>query len=357
MAAGANLATTISSVLCFAYLFMYYISTRNVIKKEIKESVNYKYKSRRNIIKEIFKVSIPMSLVPILGTLNKNIDSITVVRGLKKFMEEGLATKEYGILSGKVDTLITLPMSFNIALMTALIPEISSSRAIGDMEKVKKRIEFSLLITILIGMPCMVGMIVFANPILKLLFPNQESGAFILQISSLSIIFIVIEQTVTSVLHGIGKTIIPAIALSIGVIVKLILNIILVPINPEKFILGGTVGAAFSTVICHMIALTIDWYIMNKNLKLKIKIKDYFIKPIIATSIMIIFTKFIYNYFSFIFIDKINIIISIIVSIIIYISMVFILKVFSKNNINMLPYGGKLYNILKNIGIYKEKLK
>lgn len=354
MAAGANLATTLASILCFAYLYMYYVSVRKEIAREVKNTVNYQYKGIRKIIKEILSVSIPMSLTPVLTTINKNIDSMTVVRGLKSFLSESAAKAQYGILTGKVDTLVTLPMSFNIAFTTALVPAVSSAKAMGNLESAKKRIEFSLLITILIGIPCTVGMILFAQPILNLLFPNQISGAFILQISSTSILFIVLEQTISGVLQGIGKPIIPAISLGIGVIIKFILNVILIPINPEKFILGGTAGAAIATTICHMVAFIIDMNIMKKYITLKIDKKNYIIKPIIATFMMAISSLFVYHILLGMISEKLCTIISIIIAIILYVLLVFLLKIFSKDNIFMIPYGQKIYKILKNIGIYEE---
>lgn len=354
MAAGANLATTLSSILCFAYLYMYYTSVKKEIAREVKNTVNYQYKGIRKIIKEILSVSIPMSLTPVLTTINKNIDSMTVVRGLKNFLSENAAKAQYGILTGKVDTLVTLPMSFNIAFTTALVPAVSSAKAMGNLENAKKRIEFSLLVTILIGLPCTVGMILFAQQILNLLFPNQISGAFILQISSTSILFIVLEQTISGVLQGIGKPIIPAISLGIGVIIKFILNTILIPINPETFILGGTAGAAIATTICHMVAFIIDMHIMKKYITLKIDKKNYVIKPIIATFMMAIGSLFVYHILLGMISEKLCTIISIIIAVILYVLLVFLLKIFSKDNIFMIPYGQKIYKILKNIGIYAE---
>jgi len=169
MAAGANLSTTLATILCFFYLYRYYKSMKQEIAWEIKNSVNYRPTRIRKTIQKILSVSIPMSFSSILGTINKNIDSITVVRGLKKFLSEEQAKIQYGILTGKVDTLVTLPMSMNMAFATALLPAISTAKAMGDTETVKKKISFSLLVTILIGLPCMVGMILFAKPILMLL--------------------------------------------------------------------------------------------------------------------------------------------------------------------------------------------
>ena len=354
MAGGANIATTISSILCFVYLYIYYSTVKKEIAREVKDSVNYRYKGIIKIIKEILCVSIPMSLTPILSTINKNIDSVTVVRGLKNFMSESMAKAEYGILTGKVDTLVTMPMSFNIAFNTALVPSVSSAKATGEWKNAKKRIEFSILITILIGLPCSIGMIIFAQPILNLLFPNQVSGAFILQVSATSILFIVLEQTISGVLQGIGKPMVPAIALSIGVIVKFIINSVLIPVNPKEFLFGGTSGAAIATTICHMIASIIDIKIMKRYIKLEINKKDYIIKPILACIMMGICSICTYKILLSIISEKLCTIISIFVAIVVYIMSALCLKIFSKSNMYMIPFGQKLYKILQFVGIYAE---
>ena len=135
-------------------------------------------------------------------------------------------------------------------------------------------------------------------------------------------------------------------------IVKFILNTILVPINPETFILGGTVGAAFSTTICHMIAFLIDMKIMRKYITLKLDKKSYIVKPLIATFMMAICSLFVYNSLICMISEKLCTIISLGFAVIIYIILVFLLKIFSESNISMLPYGQKIYKMLQNIGIY-----
>lgn len=357
MAAGANLATTLSTALCFAYLYRFYQASKTEIAWEIKNSVNYQQTRVKKTITNILSVSIPMSLGAFLGTINKNIDSMTVVRGLKKFISEEEAKIQYGILSGKVDTLVTLPMSLNMAFVTALVPAISSAQAMGDIETGKKRISFSLLITILIGLPCSIGMIIYAEPILHLLFPNATSGTFIYQISSICIIFIVLEQTISGALHGMGKIITTAIALGIGVIIKFILNLILIPISPNKFILGGTAGAAFATVICHVVATSIEFYILRKNIKLKLNPSKFIIKPILATSLMSIISYLIYNILLSTTGEKIAIIFAILIAIVIYIIALLALKIFSKEEIFMIPYGKKIYYFLKKLRLYGKRRK
>lgn len=351
MAAGAAIATTLSEIVCFIYLYKYYMSVKGEIANEIKRSVNYKYKGIRKTIKEILTVSIPMSIGPIIGGINKNIDSMTIIRNLKKFMTETEAKLEYGILSGKIDTLVAFPLSFNSAFTSTLIPAVSAAKASGDITRANKKIKFSMLISVLIGVPSTAGLIVLAKPILEFLFPNQPSGAFLLQISATSITFIMLSQNINAVLHGLGKTIIPSIILVLGAAIKLILNTILVQINPNEFILGGTAGAATSTVISHTVTCLVSLIILKKYIKLQFGIKD-FLKPLLATGMMTICMIFSYNTLIRILSESLSIILTLLISVVIYLLLILIFKVFSEEDIKKIPFGMNLYNILKRLKIY-----
>ncbi len=148
MAAGANLATTLSVLLSFAYLSWYY----KLYKRKPKTNVTprRRIESVSSIVKKILLVSFPIALSAIMSTLNKNVDSMTVIRFVKDIIGEKEAMIQYGILSGKVDTLITLPLSFNVAFSTALVPTISSAIARGDKKGASKRISFSMLLSMII---------------------------------------------------------------------------------------------------------------------------------------------------------------------------------------------------------------
>lgn len=358
MAAGANLATTLATVVSFLYLFAYY----KVHRKEKLETdtvstqrSEYMKKTVMQVVKAILWVSIPMSLSSILTSLNKNIDSFTVVNLLQNFLPYEEAKAQYGILSGKVETLTSLPLSFNVAFATALVPAIASARAKGEMEKGVKRISFSLMTTILIVLPCVIGMIIFAEPILKLLFPNASSGAFIMQVCVIATIFTAMEQTINGALQGLGKVFIPAAALTIGVLVKLILNLILVPIPTDVFPLGGAAGAAFATNMCHIIAFSIVFTVLRKTVDLKLNFNKMVIKPLIACLMMGIVSYGAYILLKGIFVQNLATILALIVAVVVYVLSIFALRILNKEDILMLPSGNKIYSILLKVGIYKEK--
>ena len=262
MAAGANLATTLATFFSFSYIYLYYRKRRGEIAQEIKQSVNYKVTRIRKTIKQILNESIPISLSALMSAFNKSIDAVTVVRILKNIIGEQEAKLQYGILSGKIDTLCAIPLSINVAFVTGMVPSIAKSVAIKDEKKVKKKIKIFLLITLVISVPTTIGMIIFAKLILNILFPNASSGALLLQINSISIIFSLLSQTVNGILQGIGKTKIPVISSIIGVIFKLICNIFLVK---NQYI--GINGAAIGNIICNMMVFMIGFAILLKILK------------------------------------------------------------------------------------------
>ena len=121
MAAGANLATTFATFLSFTYIFALCQRNRKQNRTELANSTYVGEKeSIKSVVKKILAVSIPMSISSLLSSINKNIDSATVVRILKPLLGEKVAKARYGILSSKIDILTSMPLAFNIAFATEI---------------------------------------------------------------------------------------------------------------------------------------------------------------------------------------------------------------------------------------------
>lgn len=290
MAAGANLATTLSVLLSFGYLCLFYKLSKIAKKQNKITGERHRVESPASIVKKIIFVSLPITLSAIMSTLNKNVDAMTVPRILKNFMSESQAKIQYGILSGKVDTLITLPLSFNVAFSTALVPTISAAIARKDKKSAAKRISFSMLLSMIIGLPCTFGMAVFAQPIIDLVFPNASTGAVLLQISAFTVIFSVLAQTANGALQGLGKIAVPAISGFAGLIVKIISNIILLQI-PGISVNGAAIGSNLNNIVVFLIS----YFVLTRTIKLKLKPMKFFVKPLIATGIMSVCSYTLYS--------------------------------------------------------------
>ncbi len=128
---------------------------------------------------------------------------------------------------------------------------------------------------------------------------------------------------------------------------KLILNLILVPIPSI-----GVNGAAIASVACHLVAFGISIMALKKTIRIKLGVRRFVIKPILATVIMAICSYFIYSLLLGIIAEKLATIIAISSAIIIYALAVVVLHVFTKQEIKMLPAGNKICMILEKLKIY-----
>lgn len=356
MAIGANFASTLAAFCSFIYLFGFYNKRKKEIWKDINNSKGeYKKYSKKSIMKTILKFSIPISLASIVSAINRNIDTVTVINGVKTLLQNQMfgtaeaitaeATRLYGILSGKIDMLIGLPAALNVAFATALVPTISEAMAKNDTKTTKRRIAFSIRITLLIALPCAVGMAVLAEPILSLLFPNAmaSEAPMLLQLSSIVVIFTLMNQTLGGALQGLGKVMIPAISLACGAIVKVIINLSLIPII-------GINGAAIGSIACVLTAMIIELFFLHKSIKLDLNYKQTLLKPILTSIFMGIIALLVFFMFkNLLNSTSIATILAIIIAVISYVISIVIFKILSKEDYYMLPYGEKIYKFLSKI--------
>lgn len=360
MAAAGNLSSTIAIIIAFIYIIIFYKKQRPEILEDCKnQTVQMETKTTKQILKIIFAVSIPMTIGSLVAELNGTIDTLTVSNCIQKAFQgaleggkdalEAKAMQLSGMVS-KIETIIRLPLAINAAFCTALVPAIAASLAKKDKETAIKRLSFSFFLSIIIIAPCAVGLMTLAEPILKTIYPNSYEGATILQITSISMIFVALSYVINGGLYGLGKTHIPAIALAIGAGVKTILNIILVS-NPKINILGSPI----SSTVCQGINFIIcSWY-LSKYIKLDIKFSKHIFKPLFSAGTMGIAAYLIHKTLINVIGNSKATIIAIFVGIITYAIMIIATKTLNKEDMYMIPFGTKLYKLLTKLGIYKEE--
>lgn len=331
MAACTNLATTIANVIELLCLYKSFLNIRKDITYQNKKSINTREIRYIHVICEILSVAVPISLSALISTIARNIDSTTIVNGLKDIIGYEQAKIEYGILSGKVDTLISFPLSFNGAIITALLPAIAAAK--DNLKTKEGLINKSILFGTMITMPAIALYMAFGDEILAFLFPNASSGGMILKVSSISIILIAIVQTLDNILYGIGKSYIPIISVIIGVIIKFILNKMLV--SRVDLFCGGTVGAAYATAVYNLVALIISYIVVKRCTNIKFKFSNI-TKPLISCIAMIGVAKIIYNITGTIMHNKLCFIIALGIGILTYVLMLFLTKALKIGDINFI---------------------
>ena len=355
MAAAGNLSTTCAIVITFIYLIRYYkthkLRTKGSIPSPERE------KSNKELLKTILGISIPITISSLISVISGVIDTATVSNcmqiafsdGNSKEALEQIAMSATGILS-KVDTLVSFPLAINIAFSTALVPAISEALAKKDKKTASRRLSFSFFASLIIILPCAMGFIALADPILKMLYPTASDGAGVFMIASVSMILTALASTLTGGLYGVNQSKIPAIAAGLGAFIKFILNMILIS-NPNI----GVYGASISSFVYAVIVFFICYKVMNRCVNMHIKFKTHVMKPLISAIGMGVIVFCGYSLLSNVFGNTVSTILSILLGAISYCLLILFTKTLTKEDILNIPYGTKLYKVLVKFGIYKEK--
>lgn len=338
MAAAATFGATIGTIMSVIYVVYYYQRRKKDIWEGAKNGRKASVETRKRIIRNILTLSIPITFGAIITSISGMVNVLTV---MPRLLDAGFSTLQaqewYGILVGKSDVLLNLPLALNVVYATSLVPNVASALAVKDEKTAAKKIEFSIFSTIVITLPAAIGLSVLSDEILKLIFPSAPNGGYIIQVSAFSVVFIALTQTLSGALQGMGRVYTPAIALLTGAIVKYIMNYILVAI-PEINIMGAT----YSAIACYLISFTISFTILRKNIKLNIPVSKYLIKPVIASAIM----GFVAYYSHSIVFNMANsrliaMIIAVGLAMITYAGMLILMKTFDKEDMNKIPVVGK----------------
>ena len=356
MAAGGNLSTTLAILISFSYLIVFYKKNIKEWREESDDVVITTKEENKKMVKMIIATAIPLTVGSVISVVTSFIDTVTVSNCIQiaysgilksKILLEKEAMRLTGILS-KVDTLVNLPLAVNLSFYSALIPEITAAISKKDFKSASKKISFSISSSLLILIPCAIGFIVLADPILKMLYPNASDGAHILQIAAVTMVFVGINHTIQGSLFGLGKMYTPALALLIGCVIKIGLNLVLIT-NPNINIYG----AVISSFICQFVVFMIVYITMKRNIKVKFEPVKHIIKPLLAGLIMGAVIFFINYLFNGVIRNSILTIINIMIGAVVYLISVFALKILSKDEILMLPKGEKIYNLLVKLKFYK----
>ena len=346
-AAGAAFGATAGSIGGLLMIILVYAFSKKSIHNRINLSHDENYETRRQILKQILIIAVPITIGAAIMPITNLVD-VTIVLG--RLQDAGLpyetAKGLYGQLGGFVGSLVYLPQVLIYAVSISLVPLISASHRLGDSEAVKQNAAVGIRMASTIGFPCAAGMMALSQPIMLLIYPAQAESAIsashILFTMSIGIFFLSASQTLTGVLQGVGKQAIPVRNLMIGIALKIVITWTLTGM-PSINIQGAAIG----TVIAFGVAAVLNLYAVRKYTGAEIRIRKTYGRPFVAAAVMGIACKVVYTVLR-LMIDSnaIPTLIAILTGVILYGVMILVTKTISKDELSKLPKGDKLLKIL-----------
>ncbi len=347
-AAGAAFGATAGAIMSFTLLILIYLLFRPIIFKKIRLGSQHQ-ESYKSIAKKICYIAIPIiigaEIMPVMSLLDTSII-------MNRLQATGWTLAEskslYGIFSGFVNPIIALPQILTVAVAVSLVPAISSRFRVGDKIGVSENVQTSLRTTLIMAYPCCVGIIILAKPILLMLYPAQQQSAITavstLQIMSLGLVFLAIDQTATGILQAVGKQIKPVKNLGIGAIVKGVLTYILV-----GFPSININGAAIGTMAAYGISLILNMRDVRKYTGAHIDFALTYIKPMISSIIMGVFVFGGFKLFSLLLGSSISTLLAILLGGIVYSISLFVTKAITVDELDSMPVVNKLSPLIKKV--------
>jgi len=339
MAMGSTAATAVSTLVALIYLYLFYQKNKSSIADNIRNAAPHIIESTKVTVRKIIKYVVPISFASIVVSLSGLVDILSVMEGLQNHgytLEK--ANEIYGIIVGKVDILVSIPHTFNVAIVTPLIPMITEFMVKKDYLGAQKRINFSMKLSSIIAFPCAIGLAILADPLFKAIFPNAPEGAMLLQIEVWAIIFSLLAQVAQGALNGIGKLIVPGLSVVVAAVVKYILNITLIPIY-------GEVIVPITTIVYHLVNCLIVTTVLYKALKSSPDIKNIVIKPLFAALAMGVMVYLTHKSLNVIITSSvINMGLSIIAGALVYFVLLLAQKTLTKDEKSSVPILNKIFN-------------
>lgn len=354
-AGGATFGASAGAIAGTIIVVVMYFLNKRRIKKEIENTSDYPEEQTWTVVKKILSIAIPITIGAAIVPIMNSIDVAIVMRRLQTIgFTETEASGLYGRLSGYAQTLINFPQVLSVALAVSLVPAVSHAFARRNYPQIKKITRSGVRVTLLIGLPSAVGLFILATPIMELLYFTaeaevQRSAGSILQVLSFSLIFLTLVQSLTAILQGLGKPLIPVKNLTIGALIKIILTYILAGI-PNI----GIYGAAISTVAAYLIAAIFNIVAVKKYTNTRFGVLDVAVKPVISVLLMALIVRFSYYYTYSLIGSKIATLLSILVGALVYGFSLLLLGAITSRDFELLPAGHKLAKLLKSLGLLRK---
>ena len=218
--------------------------------------------TKGNLIKNMFKLLIPIVFINLLNSLYNIVDAIWIGRLIG---ESGVSaiTNCYPI--------ILFILAFGVAISTSAAVLVSRFYGEKDDEKIKTTMGTAYLLSLVLSIVIAILMFIFSEILLKALNTPLEilqDARTYLVIYVCGLIFNFLLMVIMEGLKAIGNSKTPLIFVGIGAILNIILDPIFIKIG------SGIKGAAIATLISMIISSIIGIIYINKKSKLlKIDIK------------------------------------------------------------------------------------
>lgn len=233
---------------------------KNILKNIKKNSL---------VLSPLFKIALPMtislSVYPLAGILESGI----IINFIN--VASGNGVQQFGVYSGVIVTLVSLPLGLCTALGTALVPSISADVAKGKMVIARRKISFAIKAGMAVALAVSMLFLFFSHHIVCLLFSKiaGESGGLcgkMLKWSFVNVMLSCFSNITSAILYSLSESTVPLKSQLWGLAVRFATLCALIPfVGIYASLAGVFAGGVVSGVL--------NFRGINKSLKTPLSIR------------------------------------------------------------------------------------
>ncbi len=349
-AAGGTFGTIASITVALIFMMIVYSAQSKSIHRRIRRDHTGIREASSSIYRELFVTLLPVILSTVVYNITNVVDLGIFANILqRKGYTEAQTTTIWGIYSGQFRVLMNVPLALASSMAPAIVPSLTADIDNRDKKEARDKVGKSTRYTMMLTIPCAIGLAALAEPIITMLFNNETGTPLsvgIMQMGSLMIILYSLSTLSTGILQGIGKMRQPLIHNCIALVIHLfVLYILLTTFNLNIYAVV-IANIVFALIICILNAISISRYLSYRQ-----EVYCTFIAPAISSLIMAAAVNIVYYVFHFFLGNTISTVISIISGVVVYGISLVAFRGVKEEEIAAIPKGNVLIRILRKLGL------
>ena len=351
-AAGSAMGTG-AGVLCgIIYILIAYAGRRKEIMETVESDTSSDVESYGKLFRQIVMIVTPIIIAAFVYNITTTVDMKIFYNVLNsKNVDRVESANLYGIFSGQYMVLINLPVSIASAVGTTLIPNISGAFTKGDKLDTNHVYNQSMSITMMVTIPCAVGIGVLSEPIITLLFRGADPLVFkALTAGCISVVFYSLSTLTNSILQGIGKVMEPVKNATLALLIHLVFLAAILKFTDAK--LFGLVAA---TILYSLLACIFNHISVSKYMSTKLDVKKIYLAPAVASIFMGIVAWGSYQiFYHLIHMNSVSVVLAILLAVIFYAAAILAVGGYTKEEILAMPKGTLILKLAEKLHLVRE---
>ncbi len=347
-ASGSAIGTGAGVLIALLFMFIMYRSSHHDIQSRVEQDTTEHVESYREIFKVIITIVTPFILSTFIYNCSTavNMKIYYYIRMNVNNLTESQTAVQYGIFATQAITIINIPIAIASAMSSASIPRVSASFATRRLDETRAKVSEAIRMTMLIAIPCAVGLLVLARPIVQFIYPQKEAldtASALLRVLAVTVVLYGLSTLTNAVLQAIGKVTIPVIHAVIALVLQIALLVGLLMFTNLDLYALACANIAYSLFMC-----LLNHFAVRKYLGYRENVMKTFIKPILAALCMGVVAFGVYEGLYFLIpISRLVLIIAIAVAAVVYFVLILLFGAVGEEELLTFPKGTFLVRVAR----------